>query len=85
MTPTVTFARPPISLVSGSAKSISFETTLVCEAFCTSTTGLWPLTVRVSSSAPTRMSASTLAVNPDTSSMSSRLMVLKPTNVNVTT
>ena len=54
ITPTVTFARPPISLVSGSANSISADTTLICDVFCTSTTGLWPLTrSSVSSSAPT--------------------------------
>ena len=43
-----------------------------------STSGLAPVTVTVSSSAPTRMSAFTVAVNPPVSSMPSRLTVLKP-------
>ncbi len=49
-----------------------------------STTGLAPATVTVSSSAPTRSSAFTVATKVAGSSMFSRLMVAKPGNVNVT-
>ena len=37
--------------------------TRCCVTFCTSTAGASPVTVMVSSSAPTRMSALTVAVN----------------------
>ena len=53
-------------------------------ALCTSTTGLSPVTVIVSSSEPTRRSAFTVAVNDPVSSMPSRFTVLKPASVNVT-
>ena len=49
-----------------------------------STTGDSPVTVTVSSSAPTFISAFTGAVNPVVSSMPSRLMTLNPASVNVT-
>ena len=51
---------------------------------CTSTIGDSPVTVTVSSSAPTFSSASTVAVNVPVSSMPSRRTVLKPVSVNVT-
>jgi hypothetical protein len=46
--------------------------------------GLAPLTVTVSSTAPTRMAASSTAVNPVVSSICSRLTVLNPGRLNVT-
>ncbi len=51
---------------------------------CTSTTGETPVTVTVSSTAPTRSSAFTVATNVPLSSIASRLTVLKPESVNVT-
>ena len=53
-------------------------------AFCTSTTGVSPVTVIVSSSAPTFMSALICTVPEPASSMPSRLTVLKPVSENVT-
>ena len=58
--------------------------TRCCTTFCTSTVGAWPDTVIVSSTAPTRRSAFTVAANEADSSMPSRLTVLKPVSVNVT-
>ena len=58
--------------------------TRCCRVVCTSTVGDAPVTVIVSSSAPTRSSAFTVAVNAPVSSMPSRLTVLKPGSVNVT-
>ena len=49
-----------------------------------STTEAWPVTVTVSSSEPTRMSALTVALKVPASSMPSRLNVLNPGSVNVT-
>ena len=51
---------------------------------CVSTMGVSPLTVIVSSIAPTFMSALIAAVNEPVSSMPSRLTLLKPVSVNVT-
>jgi hypothetical protein len=50
----------------------------------TSTTGVSPLTTIVSATAPTFMSAFTVAVNDPVSSMPSRFVALKPDSVNVT-
>lgn len=52
---------------------------------CTSTTGAWPLTVTVSSSAPTASVASTVSVKSPGSVKPSRIWVEKPTRVKVTT
>jgi hypothetical protein len=49
----------------------------------TSTTGVSPLTTIVSATAPTFMSAFTVAVNDPVSSMPSRLIVLNPGRLNV--
>src|SRR5688572_7921613 len=49
-----------------------------------STSGAWPVTVSVSSIAPTVMSAFTVATNSPRSSMPSRLTVVNPGSVNVT-
>ena len=57
----------------------------VCfRTFCVSTSGLSPLTVTVSCSAPTGRSAFTAAVNPDVSWTPSRTSVLNPGSVKVT-
>ena len=53
-------------------------------AFCTSTTGLSPVTVIVSASEPTLSSALMVAVNVPVNSTPSRLNVLNPAKVNVT-
>ena len=53
-------------------------------ALCTSTIGVSPVTVIVSSRAPTFRSPFTVATNVPDNSMPSRLTVLKPGNVNVT-
>ena len=68
----------------GTASMMSRVITFCCVTRCVSTTGDSPVTVTVSSRAPTFMSALTGAVNPVVSSMPSRLMMLKPANVNVT-
>ena len=77
-------AYPGSDLPVGSVSSRSRDRTCCVRTFCVSTTGLAPDTVMVSSSAPTRMSAFTVAVNPVVSSTPSRLTVLNPASVNVT-
>ena len=71
-------------LLDGSTDSNSPEITSCATAFCVSTRGLAPLTVMVSSSAPTRRSPFTVAVNPAVSTIPSRLTVLKPARLKVT-
>ena len=68
----------------GIALMMSFVNTVWRGAFCTSTTGVSPVTVIVSATAPTRMSAFTLAVENPVSSTPSRFAVLNPDNVKVT-
>jgi hypothetical protein len=63
---------------------ISLSITVCRRTLCTSTIGDSPVTVIVSSSAPTLSSASTVAVKAPGSSMPSRRTALKPVNVNVT-
>jgi hypothetical protein len=53
-------------------------------AFCTSTTGVSPVTVMVSASAPTFSSALICTVPEPASSTPSRLTTLKPVRLNVT-
>ena len=55
-----------------------------CRVLCTSTIGDSPVTVTVSSSAPTLRSAFTVATKFPDSSMPSRLTVVKPGSENVT-
>jgi hypothetical protein len=62
----------------GSMLSRSLEITVCFRAFRMSTNGDSPVTVTVSSSAPTFNSAFTVAAKPEGSSMPSRLNVLKP-------
>ena len=68
----------------GSTSIASRDTVASRTTFWVSTIGDSPVTVTVSSTAPTRMSALTLAVNPAVSSMPSRFTVLKPLSVTVT-
>ncbi len=63
---------------------MSFESTIWRDAFWTSTTGVSPVTVTVSSTAPTRISVFKLVVVKLVSSTPSRFVVLKPTSVNET-
>jgi hypothetical protein len=70
--------------VFGSARITCIWMTFCCVTFCVSTIGERPVTVIVSSSAPTFNSPLTVAVKPAESSMPSRLTVLNPASVNVT-
>ena len=75
----------PMLRAVGMASITSRDITVRCaDALCTSTTGVWPLTVMVSSRAPTRSSPFTWAVVSATTSMPSCLVVLNPGSVNVT-
>src|SRR6266850_1892246 len=65
----------------GSASSRSRDRTCCCVALFTSTIGDAPVTVTVSSIAPTFRSAFTVAVKPAGSSMPARLTTLKPATV----
>ena len=68
----------------GIASTISRVITFCWTTFCTSTVGAAPDTVIVSSSAPTRRSAFTVAVNDAVNVTPSRLTTLNPLSVNVT-
>ena len=68
----------------GSASMTSRVMTVCLVTLCTSTSGVAPETVIVSSSAPTFRSALTVAVNVPVSSIPSRFTALKPGSVNVT-
>jgi hypothetical protein len=67
----------------GMAASTSLLTVVCTRALWTSTTGVSPVTVIVSSRAPTLRSPLMVATNSPVSSMPSRLTVLNPGNVNV--
>ena len=71
-------------LVVGIALMVSPLSVVWRRVLCTSTMGVSPLTVIVSSTAPTFMSALTVAVNDPVSSMPSRFTDEKPVSVNVT-
>ena len=68
----------------GIASIVSLLTTCRLSTFWVSTMGLAPVTVTVSSSAPTRRSALTVAVKVAGSSIPSRLIVENPGRVKVT-
>ena len=68
----------------GMAARMSLLTVVCTLALWTSTIGVSPVTVIVSSRAPTFRSPFTVATNAPDSSMPSRLTVLKPGSVNVT-
>ena len=85
ITPGIRAARPFNVRPPGSVSICSFVSTVCESVFLTSTTGEAPDTVMVSSSAPTRRSAFTSALNAPISSMPSRLMTLNPVSVKDTT
>ncbi len=60
---------------------VSRGMTVRCVTFCTSTSGDEPVTVTVSSRAPTVRSALIVAVKPADNSMPSRLTMEKPASV----
>jgi hypothetical protein len=62
----------------------SLVSTVCRRAFCTSTVGVSPVTVTVSSRAPTLRSTDNGTVADPVSSMPSRCTVLKPASVNLT-
>ena len=68
----------------GSASIRSCDSDLRCVTLCVSMSGLSAVTVTVSSTAPTRNSAFTVAVKSDVSTMPSRFSALKPGSVKVT-
>jgi hypothetical protein len=68
----------------GSVSMMSRVSTCVRDADCTSTCGVSPETVIVSSSAPTFMSALIVMTTSDGTSTASRTTVLKPVSENVT-
>ena len=82
--PTVSAAYDWTVFWAGMASRTWRVSTVCWSTLWVSTTGLSPDTVMVSSTAPTRSSAFTVAVNPVVSSTPSRLTVLKPGNVKVT-
>ena len=63
----------------------SFVTTFCTEALCTSTSGVSPVTVIVSATAPTFISPLIDTVDEPVTSIWSRLSVLNPGRVKVTT
>ena len=70
--PSVIAANPVKVFATGSSSSTCVEITLCERIFWTSTMGLAPVTVTVSSSEPTFMSALAVAVKPVVSSIPSR-------------
>jgi hypothetical protein len=79
MMPTAWMLRPV-----GSASRTSCVITTRCVMLCVSTIGDSPVTVSVSSSAPTLRSTLIVAVKSDVSSMPSRITVVKPGSSNLT-
>src|SRR5713101_4970670 len=75
---------PPAVRDVGIAARTSLLTVCCTFALCTSTIGVSPVTVIVSSNAPTFSSPLTVATNVPDNSMPSRLTVLKPGSENVT-
>ena len=84
VTPGVMTPAPSILCAAGSASSTSRVNTLCLVRLCTSTRGVAPATVIVSSSDPTFSSTLTLAVKSPINSMPSRFTVVKPGSVKVT-
>ena len=75
---------PAYDLAAGMFEMTSFDTVTCRRTLCTSTIGVSPVTVIVSWTVPTFMSALIDAVNDPVSSTPSRLTVLKPVNEKVT-
>jgi len=83
MMPGVAFSSAPAARVAGIVWMTSSFITSCRVAFWTSTTGVSPVTVIVSSSPPTFISAGIVRVCEPVSSMFSRFTTLKPGSVNV--
>jgi hypothetical protein len=83
--PGVALSSAPTARATGSAWMTFWFMTTSRLAFWTSTSGVSPVTVTVSAMAPTRISIGIVTVCRPDSSMSARLMLLKPLSVNVST
>ena len=81
--PGVALSSAPTARATGSAWMRSLFITTSRFAFCTSTSGVSPVTVIVSASAPTRISIGIVTVCLPESSMFARRTVVKPLSVNV--
>ena len=75
---------PAYERAAGIAEIKSFDMTVCRLTLCVSTIGVSPVTVMVSASVPTFISALIDAVNEPLSSTASRLTVLNPVRANVT-
>ena len=84
LTPGVAFSNEPAARVAGNAAIWSLLSTVWRSVFWTSTTGVSPVTVIVSSRAPTFKSALMVAAKEPVNSTPSRLTVVNPGNVNST-
>ena len=84
VTPGVAFSSAPTARVPGSASMRRLLRTISRLALWTSTTGVSPVTVIVSATPPTFISALMVAVKVPVSSMPSRLTVVNPGSVKVT-
>ena len=82
--PGIRFCRPSAFLEEGIAEMMSLVMICCVRALCTSTIGVSPVTVIVSSSAPTLKSAFTVATKFPDSSIPSRRTRLNPGNSNTT-
>ncbi len=83
MMPGVALSSAPAARVAGSLSMTSLLITICRVAFWTSTTGVSPVTVIVSSSPPTRISIGMVSVCEPVNSILSRTTVLKPGSANV--
>ena len=81
--PGTAFSRVPTERFPGMASITSALSTVSRRVVWTSTTGVSPVTVIVSATAPTRISAGIVSVAVPLSSMPSRLTMLKPDSLNV--
>ena len=84
VTPGMRTAAPWMLRAAGSTSSTSRVNTVCFVTLCTSTSGVTPDTVIVSSSVPTLMSALTVAVKFPVNSMPSRFTDAKPASAKVT-
>ena len=84
VSPGVALSSAPTARATGNAWMVSLFMTTSRLAFCTSTSGVSPVTVIVSAMPPTRISIGIVTVCVPESSMFARLTVVKPGSVNVT-
>ena len=78
----ISVMRPPYARAAGIAAMRSLLMVVCRRTLCVSTTGVSPVTVIVSVTAPTRISVLTTAVKVRVSSIPSRLKVLNPVRLN---